>query len=274
MIYITASDAPVYVTTEEDGTVVVTTEDPSPSQVAITFEDEGVALGTRGTVNEVDLVGSGVSGVRVGNKVTYTISSGGGSGDVTGPASSTTDNIATYADTSGDVIKDGGSKISDLVPTSRTVNGLALTGNITVPHGATLYYHSDAAASVALTNQSSSEAFFTQNNNRSVHKFNATNYTHVRIVVNVIGLSASVNSPRLYPKYITTNDASIANFTTIGTGLTTEAASLAAVDIVASDWIALPAGAKADVFFAVAQNGGDGAADPATGSVSLQFKRE
>lgn len=33
-----------------------------------------------------------------------------------------------------------------------------------------------------------------------------------------------------------------------------------------------PAGAKADVRFRVAMNGGDGAADPALGNVSLQFK--
>jgi len=38
-----------------------------------------------------------------------------GPGDVNGPASSTTDNIATYADSTGKTLKDGGSKISDLL---------------------------------------------------------------------------------------------------------------------------------------------------------------
>lgn len=49
------------------------------SQVSIQFRDEGVALGTAGTVNEMDFVGAGVSAVRVGNKVTVTINGGGGS---------------------------------------------------------------------------------------------------------------------------------------------------------------------------------------------------
>ena len=42
--------------------------------------------------------------------------SGTGTGNVVGPAGATTDNIAVYSDTSGTVIKDGGAKISDLVP--------------------------------------------------------------------------------------------------------------------------------------------------------------
>lgn len=41
---------------------------------------------------------------------------GAGSGDVTGPASSVADNIATYADTTGKTIKDSGVSISSLVP--------------------------------------------------------------------------------------------------------------------------------------------------------------
>lgn len=40
--------------------------------------------------------------------VSLATSSGGGTGDVTGPVSSTTDDIATYADTTGKVIKDSG----------------------------------------------------------------------------------------------------------------------------------------------------------------------
>ena len=47
---------------------------------------------------------------------------GNGTGDVHGPASSVADNIATYSGLTGKIIKDGGSKISDLVP--RTQNAL------------------------------------------------------------------------------------------------------------------------------------------------------
>ena len=52
-------------------------------QSGILFENEGVALGASGTVNELDFVGAGVNAVRVGNKVTVTIAGGGGSVTVT-----------------------------------------------------------------------------------------------------------------------------------------------------------------------------------------------
>lgn len=48
-------------------------------QEGIQFRDEGVALGAPYTVNEIDFVGSAVNAVRVGNKITVTITGGGGS---------------------------------------------------------------------------------------------------------------------------------------------------------------------------------------------------
>lgn len=53
-------------------------------------------------------------------------------GAVIGPASATSTNIATFSGTTGKLIADGGVAISALVPTSRTVNGHALTDNVTV----------------------------------------------------------------------------------------------------------------------------------------------
>lgn len=46
--------------------------------VSIQFDDEGVALGTSGTVNEVDFVGAWVTATRGANKITVTIPWGGG----------------------------------------------------------------------------------------------------------------------------------------------------------------------------------------------------
>lgn len=46
---------------------------PGGSQVGIQFEDEGVPLGTSGTVTEVDFTGAGVTATRVLNKVTVNI---------------------------------------------------------------------------------------------------------------------------------------------------------------------------------------------------------
>lgn len=74
---VTILEPEIFVITNESDIVTVTTTDPSPSQTGITFEDEGVALGTRGTVNEIDFVGAGVSAARSGDKVTVTISSSG-----------------------------------------------------------------------------------------------------------------------------------------------------------------------------------------------------
>lgn len=57
---------------DDAGTDVVITVSES-GQTAIAFKDEGNALGTSGTVNEIDFVGAGVSASRTGDKVTVTI---------------------------------------------------------------------------------------------------------------------------------------------------------------------------------------------------------
>jgi hypothetical protein len=54
--------------------------DPSAHQVPMQFEDEGLGLGTAGTVNELDFVGAGVTTARVGNKVIVNVPGGGGGG--------------------------------------------------------------------------------------------------------------------------------------------------------------------------------------------------
>lgn len=46
---------------------------------------------------------------------------GSGSGDVTGPAGAVTDNIATYNDATGKVLKDGGKKVGDLAALTQVV---------------------------------------------------------------------------------------------------------------------------------------------------------
>jgi hypothetical protein len=54
-------------------------------------------------------------------------------GAVTSSSSSSTDaNIAVFDSTSGKIIKDGGTAISGLVPTSRQVNGHALSADVTL----------------------------------------------------------------------------------------------------------------------------------------------
>lgn len=129
---------------------------------------------------------------------------------------------------------------------------------------ATVIFHSDATANLTLTNQANSEQGL-GNSNRNEAFFDATNFTQVRVVARVVTLGAA--TARLYPQYW--NGSA---FTTVGTGTGAQSASLAAQAAVRSDWITLPAGAKADVIWRIAQNGGNGTADPALGFVALQFK--
>jgi hypothetical protein len=130
-----------------------------------------------------------------------------------------------------------------------------------------LNFHADATANLTLTNQVATEQGL-GNSNRNESYFDATSFTQVRVVTRVVTLSAAANA-RLIPQY-STNGTS---WTTIGSGTGTQSASLATpAGNKKSDWITLPAGAKGDVMFRIAQIGGDGAADPAVGTTSLQFK--
>lgn len=66
-----------------DVTIIMTvgfSNQSSADQVAIQFKDEGIVLGSSGTVNEIDFVGTGVQATRTGNKVIVTVSGGGGGG--------------------------------------------------------------------------------------------------------------------------------------------------------------------------------------------------
>lgn len=136
-------------------------------------------------------------------------------------------------------------------------------GQIIIP------FHSDGGANCTLTNQANSEQYLL-NSARSECQLDATNLTQVRICSQLVTASAAANSPRLYPQY---HNGSA--WTTIGAGtvVSGEAISLATpTGNKTTSWINLPAPAKADVRFRIAQNGGDGAADPALGLTVLQFK--
>lgn len=74
----------IYVNINEDDTIYVSLiSNDQVGQSAIQFKDEGINLGTQGTVTQVDFVGNGVTASRSGAKLTVTISSG----NVTGSGS-------------------------------------------------------------------------------------------------------------------------------------------------------------------------------------------
>lgn len=133
----------------------------------------------------------------------------------------------------------------------------------------TLPFHCNAAANVVLTNQANAEQFF-GNSDRNIQKVDLTSYTQVRLLARVVTASASVNSPRLYVEYHTSFTTTVGTYSAIGASAVN--CSLSAAGYVDSGWINLVAGAKADVFVTVLQNGGNAAADPALGPVVVQFK--
>lgn len=284
MIYVNTSDAPIYVTTNDDGTIVVTTESESPSQTAIQFQDEGLNLGTRGTVDVINFIGSGVSAVRTGDSVAITVTSGGGSGDVVGPASATGDNIVLFDGATGELIKDSGkahstdgtlaSNSDAKVPTEKAVKTYVDANASLTNVMAVLPFLTSPSAANAITNQPVAETYYLSSN-RHVKKFDATKYTAARLVANITVASSSVNTPRLHAKWIaafTSGTTVVGDFTTLGTGTLPEAVDLSAVAVYATDWITLPAGAKADVFWCIAEDGGDANADPSLGMLEIQFK--
>lgn len=138
-----------------------------------------------------------------------------------------------------------------------------------LPFQFNLPFQSNAAANLTLTNQANTLQFL-GNSNRNILKADLSRYSKVRIVARVVTLSASVNSPRVIVRYITTFSTTAANFLDIGTSEVN--ASLSATGVVTSSWIDLSANAKADVFITILQHGGDGVADPALGPIMVQFK--
>ncbi len=129
--------------------------------------------------------------------------------------------------------------------------------------------HGDASANVTMTNQANSEQFL-GNSNRNIFHIDLTGYTEARLCARVVTGSASANTPRIYAEYHTAYSTTAGDYSDIGTSAVS--VSLTTAGYVSTSWVALASGAKADVYVTVFQNGGDGAADPAVGPVSLQFR--
>ncbi len=126
------------------------------AQVGIQFEDEGVNLGTPGTVDEVDFVGPGVGAVRAGNKVTVTIPGGGSGGFMAQQiplidGNFTVDPLFITSDQSGSVIY-----ITYISATNTTLaNILRLlkdptTGSYYVTHSTTLAVNANSVRGLAV----------------------------------------------------------------------------------------------------------------------------
>ena len=120
------------------------------------------------------------------------------------------------------------------------------------------------------TNQPIGERFFPAATTTLIHQVDLTNYTQVRLLVRQTVTSASANTPIMYAEYFTAFSVTLADYVPIGSSAVS--ISMAGTGLKASAWINLVAGAKADVFIAILESGGDSTADPAFASVVLQFK--
>jgi hypothetical protein len=125
------------------------------------------------------------------------------------------------------------------------------------------------AAGVTLTNMLAALGFFNASH-RYATKVELTNFTQVRLVVNKQGTAGAAAS-KIILRYRTAFDATAANWLDIGASEVSCAINVQNT-VVASAWINLVAGAKADVFICPLMSGGDGVLDPIIGNVVAEFK--
>lgn len=90
------------------------------------------------------------------------------------------------------------------------------------------------------------------------------------MIINKQGTSGAANS-KLILRYRTAFSTTVGDYSDIGTSEVSAAVNTTNT-VLATNWIDLAAGAKADVYIAVVGSGGDGAIDPVFGSISAQFK--
>lgn len=125
------------------------------------------------------------------------------------------------------------------------------------------------SAAVALTNMAAALNFF-NSSHRHATKVDLTGFTQVRLLVNKQATAGAAAS-KVILRYRTAFDATAANWSDIGSSEVSCAINVQNT-VIDSGWINLVAGAKADVFICPLMSGGDGALDPAVGSVTAQFK--
>jgi len=131
-------------------------------------------------------------------------------------------------------------------------------------------FHANAAGNVTINNQSSALQFLA-NNNRNIRQIDLTNALQIRLTIRVTTASASANNPRLLLRYSTGFTTTVGNY--LDVGVSEISASLSSAGISTSNWIDIVPAAKGDVFLAMMQIGGDGAADPQTGNVVVEIRK-
>lgn len=145
-----------------------------------------------------------------------------------------------------------------------------LTGNQTFVRQYTVVpLHCDATGRVNLTNQANATQFVA-NTDANIMFLDLSRFTQVRMTVRVALGSASANSPKVRLRYSTSYTTTAGSYSDIGTS--SVEASLTSAGFIATEWIDLASSAKAEVYIALIQTGGDGAADPALGLIHAHFR--
>lgn len=124
-------------------------------------------------------------------------------------------------------------------------------------------------ANVAWSNMPSAVTFFA-GSHRFATKVDLSDYTECRLIVNkqaTAGAAASIVRLR----YITAFSTTVGNWLQIGASSVQVAVNVQNT-VLDSGWIALAAGAQADVFITLDGSGGDGVLDPGFGVISAQFR--
>jgi hypothetical protein len=147
-------------------------------------------------------------------------------------------------------------------------NGKIVSGGAASPRAASrMAIQSDAGAGGTWTNMPLAETFLL-GSARASRKVDLTGYSQVRIVGFVE--AAGVSGAKLYPKYRATYDATVGNWTNLSAGACE--LILTNTGVYESAWVDIATAAKADVYLCIAGSGGDGAADPVVGNLTLEFR--
>jgi hypothetical protein len=132
------------------------------------------------------------------------------------------------------------------------------------------HFHLDAGSNLVLSDQAEAIQFLSDSD-QNIQIADLDSYTECRLSMRVVTASASANTPRIVAKYSASYTTTIGDYADIGTSEV--AVSLASAGFGNSGWVALAAGAIADdIYIALAQIGGDGAADPAIAGAVLEFR--
>lgn len=131
-------------------------------------------------------------------------------------------------------------------------------------------WHHRGDAGMTLSDVAAGDAFLGKSNG-NVGQIDLTHYTHVRLTCRVT--TGATAGTKLVARYRTgAFSPTVGDYADIGTS--SVEISLASTGVIASSWITLAAGAKADTLITIVQTGGDGATDPVIRLLTMEFKRE